>query len=499
MTSQAPIAGSSRLNGRLVHISNRVVIPKEGQATAGGLDVSIANSNGFKQVVRLGWSGVEIAGSFNPVQHIHVEKQRSITYVTVDLPTEAFQGFYSHFSNQGLWPLFHHRHDIARNNDSAYQHYLRVNHIFAEAAATVVESGDQLMTHDYHLLPFGDAFRNLGFNNPNGLFIHIPAPSVDVLDKADPGLREKMFELTESLFGYDMVGVQTPEDYTNWRKILGAEEIPEIGPYETHRITSDHGRETMLGVFPVSIDPEEVSSLAEKMYSSDEVKAIVRRNGGLKGLGVDRMDYSKGLPEKGYGMLAALHKYGISPDDIHLLQIAPASREAIPAYKEEKGRFTGSMEALNNVFRRADGRKVINLFENRTTRDAVPRAVLLGLYRHAEYCLVTPTRDGMNLVAKEYIAAQNPEKPGILILSKFAGATHELKDVAILVDPKNADDVASGIKAAMDMSPVERKQRYDRGMEVLKGNTNANWMHNFTDSARKSHIALGADKKPAFA
>jgi trehalose 6-phosphate synthase len=425
---------------RLVIVSNRVPIPKARITAAGGLAVALRDLL-TPGAMWFGWSGR--LASAPAIQPALVEA-RGVTYATVDLTAEAHRGFYVGFANGALWPLLHFRLGLMHFRREDYAGYLAVNETFAAALSQVVQPDDTVWAHDYHLMPFGRMLRQHGFKGPIGFFLHVPFVPPSMLE-AMPVARE----LVADLCAYDLVGFQTEEHARDFRdcaqRMLGA-----TIDGEWVRL---NGRRMRVFADPIGIDAQGFAHEAERAAND---KLVQRVAGSLVGrqlaIGVDRMDYSKGLPQRfeAYGRL--LERHPEHRRKIHFLQICPRSREEVDEYRKLRAELDRLTGRINGRFSELDWTPL-----RYSTRPA-PRATLAGLYRIGRIGVVTPLRDGMNLVAKEFVAAQPDDDPGVLVLSQFAGAAHEFTE-ALIVNPFDPDAIAEAMHVGLTMSLAERKER----------------------------------------
>jgi len=388
-----------------------------------------------------GWSGRLTA---EPSLLPALVEARGVTYATVDLTAEAHRAFYVGFANGALWPLLHFRLGLMHFRREDYAGYLAVNETFAAALSQVVQSDDTVWAHDYHLLPFGRMLRQHGFQGPLGFFLHVPFVPPSMLE-AMPVARE----LVADMCAYDLVGFQTEEHARDFRdcahRMLGA-----TVDGEWVRL---NGRRTRAFANPIGINAQAFAEEAERAANDRLVQRVAGSLvGRMLAIGVDRMDYSKGLPQRfeAYGRL--LERHPEHRRKIHGLQICPRSREEVDEYlklRAELDRLTGR---INGRFSELDWTPL-----RYSTRPA-PRATLAGLYRIGRIGVVTPLRDGMNLVAKEFVAAQPDDDPGVLVLSQFAGAAHELTE-ALIVNPFDPDAIADAMHVGLTMPLGERRER----------------------------------------
>jgi trehalose 6-phosphate synthase len=436
---------------RLVVVSNRVSVPADGAKRAGGLEVALRPVLRRNGGVWLGWSGKIAAGDELKTRSV---RHKNVEYVVTDLSQEGFDEYYSGFANRVLWPVLHYRLDLAEFARRDLTGYFKVNNHFATQLENKIENDDLIWVHDYHLIPLADALRRRGYANRIGFFLHIPLPPPEIL--ASLPNHEQLIPL---LLKYDVVGFQTDSDVQNFVRYITSESYPTgqsrvVKSANRHVTINVNGRETLIGSFPVSIDPRAFARLARRNEQSPLVKNLVASLGGRNlVIGVDRLDYSKGLIQR----LDAFEIFLAHRSEWHgkltYLQITPTNRAEIPEYAELQGALESAAGRINGKFGEVSWTPI------RYVARAHNRSMLAGLYRTARVGLVTPLRDGMNLVAKEYIAAQDPHDPGVLILSRFAGAASKLRS-ALLVNPSDAESVANALLQALTMPLEERRARH---------------------------------------
>jgi len=438
--------------GRLVVVSNRVADPKRDRK-AGGLAVAVGETLAATGGGWFGWSGNvrSDAADVKPV----VRNVDGIHIVTIDLTDEELAGFYQGFANQCLWPLLHYRMDLVQFERDFLLQYRAVNRRFATALERFLSPDDIIWIHDLHLLPLGKELRRLGCKQPIGFFLHVPFPPSEVV-AAFPGHAELM----RDLLAFDLVGFQTQHDLFCFRsyarKELGARLLKD-GALE-----APSGHVVASGAFPVGIDVDMFVALGKTAEARREF-AHLRESVGERDLivGVDRLDYSKGLTRRLMAYRRFLNSYPENHNKVVLLQVTPPSRETVESYaimKRELERLEGE---INGEFAEFDWTPV------RSVRRAVSRTKLAALYRASKVGLVTPLRDGMNLVAKEYVAAQDEDDPGVLILSQFAGAA-EAMDQALIVNPYDKDQVAEALQTAIKMPLEERRARHQSLLTTIR-------------------------------
>jgi trehalose 6-phosphate synthase len=448
-----------------VVVSNRVAPVEEGKQQAGGLAVAVQEALRRDGGIWFGWNGAIAEGPDEPLQ---TTQHGRITYAMLGLSQRDLDDYYSGYANSTLWPLFHHRLDLASFSDRTWEGYQRVNRLFAEKLVPLLQAGDRVWVHDYHLIPLGEYLRELGLPLRLGFFLHTPWPAPELL-VALPAHAA----LVRSLASYDLVGFQTPDDLrslANYVRYEAGGSVHEAG--DLMRLEA-FGRQTMAGAFPISIDTAELTTLArhagQTRYAQRLRDSLVGR--GLI-IGVDRLDYSKGLPQRFEAFHQLLQNYPANRGQVSFMQIAPPSRSDVPEYVAIRKELEALAGHINGRFAEFDWVPI------RYLNKSFSRRVLAGFYREAAIGLVTPLRDGMNLVAKEYVACQDPERPGVLVLSRFAGAARELA-AALIVNPYDVRAVADNLQRALTMGLEERKERYEAMMSVLRVHDIAHWREAF--------------------
>ena len=459
---------------RLIVVSNRVS-PGKGEATAGGLATALNAALSENAGLWFGWSGQYDDASL-PASTIHRDEVAGLA--TIDLPESEFDGYYSGLANAALWPACHGRLDLVRIDHDAYASYQRVNARFADALRSIWASGDRIWVHDYHLIPLGHELRRRGVSGPIGFFLHIPFPPPEVFSALPWAM-----DLAAQLGAFDLIGFQTEDCARNFRGFV-ERSIPEAtsGP-DWVRI---NGRTARVGAFPIGIDTERFAALAR----SAPVEARVRKmRDCLKDrvgiVGVERLDYSKGIAERFQAMEALFERHPRFLERLTLVQIAAPSRFHIAEYQTMRADLEALSGRINSRFATLDWTPIHYL--NRS----FAHGQIAALFRACRVGLVTPLRDGMNLVAKEYVTAQDPDDPGVLILSRFAGAAHELRD-ALLVNPYDIKAMATAIATAVDMPLVERRERWRRSMHHLQTHDVHRWSRQFLASLSVAHTDRGA-------
>ncbi|MEW9854461.1 alpha,alpha-trehalose-phosphate synthase (UDP-forming) [Novosphingobium sp. M1R2S20] len=469
---------------RLIVVSNRVSVPKAmGAAGAqGGLAVALSAALREHRGIWFGWSGKETE-TFTG--HLDMQRNCDVTTATIDLEPQDIDEYYNGYANRTLWPLFHYRIDLTEYDRSFDEGYERVNARFADSVAPLIEPEDLVWVHDYHLLPLGSMLREKGVTNRIGMFLHIPWPPTRLFVSLP-----NHEQLVASMLHYDLIGFQTEEwldSFTHYVKKEMGLPVADDGTIEYQ------GRQILARAFPIGIDYEEFTEgarSAEAREAHDRLKSSVRGRKML--IGVDRLDYSKGLGERFDSFGRFLTDNPDMAKDVVLLQIAPPSRENVASYQQIRHDLERKAGHINGAH--ADVAWVPIRYVNRGYR----RTELAGFYRAADIALVTPLRDGMNLVAKEYVAAQDPEDPGVLILSQFAGAALQLTD-AVLVNPHSTEEVSDAIERSLRMPLEERRRRHQALLNSIREEDVVDWREAFVATLQGKRTTEPSHAEPFLA
>ncbi|MDO8388595.1 MAG: trehalose-6-phosphate synthase [Polaromonas sp.] len=452
------------MKNRLVVVSNRVADPRKASA-AGGLAVALGDALSANGGLWFGWSGTVVEGGTPGEGEMHTQQAGNVTLATVDLCREDHDSYYLGYSNGVLWPVFHYRLDLADFDAGFIGGYRRVNQMMARKLMLQLKTDDIIWVHDYHLIPLAAELRAIGCKNRIGFFLHIPLPPPLIL-AAIP----QHEWLIRSLFAYDLVGFQSHADVAHFSRYVGEEAGAEaLDQHQFHAF----GRTVRAQAFPIGIDVDEFAALthgkeAREMY--ERMKDEYSRRRLL--LGVERLYYTKGLPQRLRAFRQLLKMYPENLNSATLIQITSPSREALNTYSGLRQELESLCGAINGDYGELDWMPVRYIHRN------VARKRLPGLYRVARVVLVTPLRDGMNLVAKEFIAAQDPADPGVLVLSRFAGAAEQLKE-ALLVNPYDTHDTAESIQMALQMPLHERQRRHQALLDCIRSQDVHWWRKTF--------------------
>lgn len=450
----------------VIVVSNRVARARSDEPIAGGLAAALIPMVRESGAIWVGSSGqtADTAQTNDPLAKI--EALGTGALATVDMPAKHYRDYYEGYANSALWPALHSRPDLIQVTADEYAAYRAINAFMARALLRFTGPDAVFWVHDYHFLPLGAEMRRLTIGRPIGFFLHTPWA-----DRRAMAAVPHHAELVEAMLSYDLIGFQTDEDRRNFEDYLEF----ELGlPVADGAVTSPSGL-THLATFPIGIDVDEFSARATKATTRAEVNRLRTSLQGAKlVLGVDRLDYSKGLANRIRAFDRMLETAPQLKRDVCLLQVAVPSRGNIRAYRELKSELASLVGEVNGRHGEVDWIPI------RYLNKSFSQLTLAGFYRTAHVGLVTPLHDGMNLVAKEYVAAQNPFDPGVLVLSSFAGAAKEL-DAALLVNPHDVDGMARQVATALAMSLDERRERWHAMVDKLRSSSVQRW---FTDFLR---------------
>ncbi|WP_250483862.1 alpha,alpha-trehalose-phosphate synthase (UDP-forming) [Caballeronia sp. GaOx3] len=451
---------------RLIIVSNRVAPISEGGPAAGGLAVGVYDALKETGGMWFGWSGDVLTS--HP-EGIKLEEHGPVTFATIGLVRRDYDQYYRGFSNATLWPAFHYRPDLIEFDRHEYDGYCRVNRWLAEQLAPLLRPDDVIWVHDYHLIPFAQALRALGVKNRIGFFLHIPFPAAQILLSV-PRHRE----LVEALCAFDLLGFQTEPDLRAFCDYIETEAGGSLRrdgakPVEVRAF----GQTLRAAAYPIGVYPDEIAALAKDGESGRDVEIVKATLHHRKlVMSVDRLDYSKGLVERFRAFERLIEHDSRQRNNVSFLQIAPPTRSDVDAYRDMRVQLEAESGRINGRYAELDWTPI------RYIHRQYERPVLAALFREAHVGLVTPLRDGMNLVAKEYVSAQDPDDPGVLVLSQFAGAARELT-AALIVNPLDIDGMADALATALKMPLDERKARYGEMMQQLRENNVSVWRDNF--------------------
>ena len=393
-----------------------------------------------------------------------------MTFATVDLSRADYDGYYLGYANSTLWPLLHYQLGLIEFHRQQFEAYIGVNRYMGEMLLPFIEPDDLIWVHDYHLIPLASELRRLGVKNRIGFFLHTPLPTTDILVALPHHER-----IMDCLCTYDLIGLQTENCVRAFLDYISRE---ANGRMEFDGSVSAYGLMTRIAGFPIGIDTEGFAESAARSARTAETRRLKQSIADrCLIVGVDRMDYSKGVRTRFEAIDELLSEWPDQAGRFTYLQISPPSRSDVLPYQALRREIEHAAGHVNGKYSNVDWTPI------RFVVKAVSRATLAGIYRSSRVGLVTPWRDGMNLVAKEYVASQDPDDPGVLVLSRFAGAAAELK-TALQVNPLDPSEIGAAIHTALLMPVKERRERWREMMTVLRGNTIQDWTTNFVKALR---------------
>ncbi|WP_182407145.1 trehalose-6-phosphate synthase [Psychrobacter sp. GP33] len=503
---------------RLIVLSNRVKMP-DNNPMAGGLAIALQDVFNGNSVIWMGWNGEVIdsnnGGDINEFSSCertfltNTDKQgtnTTVTYMTTAFNNEQHQQFYCGFANNVLWPLLHEQTDVISQAPEDYAVYQAVNLLFAKQLKKIIQPDDVIWVHDYHFLSVAYDCRQLGISNRIGFFLHIPFVPLPFWQQLD-----KSPELINHLAYYDVFGTQTQQDKINCVAVFQhylKDNFLNSLPSDTFYTKSDSGKAgtrlmlnldsgiphcLVINAYPIGVNvtkiQQHVMSLSSHL-SSQSIKNIqgenVTKSATQQIIAVDRIDYSKGLLERFSGYGDFLQQYPIYQNQLKLLQIACPSRLDLPVYQQLYERVKQAVHNINQQFSPSEYRQDISNSEDfienwqaiTYSETVLSQEALMIAFWNSDVGWVNSLKDGMNLVAKEYIAAQNPNDPGVLLLSRYAGAAEQMQ-AALIIDPHEPQSIIHGLHTALIMPLEERQSRYQTLLQGLQQHDLHSWQQDF--------------------
>jgi len=446
---------------RLVVVSNRVLDLSKA-ARAGGVAVTLADVVRTHKALWFGWNG-----EIKPADEADMVRRKA-RVTTASLSDIEYAGYYLGYANSVLWPVFHNRLDLAQLEARFYERFVEVNRRLTSLLHPMLRPDDIIWVHDYHLIPFAAELRKRGIGNLIGFFLHIPFPPWQTF-MAVPEHKE----LARALAAYDLVGLQTKADVGNFINYMTSALHGRIVPDGRIRLFDQL---VSVASFPIGIDP---TNFAKARRASDLVQA---HSSVCRVVGVDRLDYTKGLPHKFKAFGQLLDKYPQYQRQVVLTQIAPPTRESVEAYSDIRHELESLAGSINGRLGELDWVPIHYIYRS------MPRRKLGDIYRSSKICMVTPLRDGMNLIAKEYVAAQDAADPGVLILSQFAGAAEEMTE-ALIVNPYNIEETAEALRSALEMDLAERRARHGALLQGVYDHDAIGWSRLFLEHLKRTRVS----------
>ncbi len=449
------------VSNRLPHLRSSSEAGIHRKKGVGGLVSALEPALVARKGVWLGWSGQSLPGSEPGPVLVDDEAQPSLAWL--DFPEEWNAKYYNGFCNQTLWPVFHSFAGRIRLSEDQWNCYARVNDAFAQSITDLVSPQTPVWAHDYHLLLLARSLRRRGHKGPMGLFLHIPFPAADLFS-----LLPWAETLLDGMLDFDLLGFHTTGFVDNFRQCVGALSPAKVADdLIVHR-----GRRIRIREFPIGIIPEDFQGEPDPAMAEEIASLLSPLSGNRLILGIDRLDYTKGIPERLLAFGRLLELFPEWRGKVSFLQVSVPSRENVPEYAEQRSRVENIVGRINGEYGETNWVPIRYLYRS------YGRVQLSQLYRAAHVGCVTPLRDGMNLVAKEFVAAQNADNPGVLLLSKFAGAAKELRD-ALLTNPWHIDGMARDMERALRMHLEERKVRHSRLLSIVTRTTALTWAQDF--------------------
>jgi len=412
----------------------------------------------------LGWSGRTVPDTESVASG--VIDNGTAQFAWVDYKEAWYRDYYSGFCNGTLWPLFHSFPSRVTLSDKGWGAYREVHETLADVASTHIGRRGMIWVHDYHLLLFAQVMRQKGHSGPIGHFLHIPFPSLDMFS-----MLPWAGEVLDALLDFDLLGFHTSASVANFLSCVSSILPARV----TDDVVSHRGRITHVAAMPIGILPDTFQEPPEPAII-EEIEGIMRSLGESRlVLGVDRLDYTKGIPERLLAFGRLLEMFPEWRGKVSLVQVSVPSRADVPLYAEQRATIESIVGRINGEFGEAAWVPIRYLYRSYS------KPQLSQLYRAASVGYVTPLRDGMNLVAKEYVAAQDPESPGVLLLSQFAGAAVEMRD-AVLTNPNYIDGMARDLDRALRIDLTERKARHAKLLASVQRSNAVTWAEGFLDA-----------------
>lgn len=477
----------SNTSRRIVIVSNRLAVSAqktgdqiEYQQSMGGLATGLSSLRSDYKMLWVGWPGIP-REELSDQEHAAMSDTLLNTYgsAAVDLYSHDVEEFYLGFCNNTIWPLFHYFPTYVEYNHDRWAAYKRVNQSFFEQLKPHLKTDDIVWVHDYQLMLLPQLIRNEFPDISIGYFLHIPFPSYELF-RLLPWRRE----ILEGLLGADLIGFHT---YDYARHFLSAVRRIEGMDHNLGRLKID-GRTVGVDVFPMGIDYDrfaESGTLPEVQQHIANIRHSIKSRKMI--LSVDRLDYSKGIPNRLWGYRHFLEQHPEWNGQVSLAMIVAPSREGVPQYQDLKREVEELVSEINGAFGTIDWVPVQYFYR------PFPFTELTAMYNQADVLLVTPLRDGMNLIAKEYIAA-NTNGSGVVILSETAGAARELGE-PLLINPTNLPEIGTAIYKALTMDDQDKARRNSVMHTRLKRYSIRVWAHDFIlklEEAISMHAKTGA-------
>ena len=472
-----PIVVSNRLPFVLERSENGKY---EASPSSGGLVSALSPILRGKGGVWIGWPGVaDVPNESLKGAVSNASSAAEIDFEPVQLTSQEIDGYYAGFSNEILWPLFHDMAGRCNFKPEYWSSYESVNQKFALKIHKKLKPDDYVWVHDYHLMCAGEALRGMGVKERLGFFLHIPFPSPDIFIQLPWG-----FNILKALLSYNLIGLQTLRDQRNFIQCVCRHmtDTRVEGSGQIITLLFDD-REVRVGALPIGIDYHFFAESAGRREVEERAWYIHEQQSGRQlVLGIDRLDYTKGIPERLKAYRYALDAHPELRGRIVLVQVVVPSRRDIPEYEDLKREIERLVGKINGEFGLSDWTPIQYFFRTLSNEE------LLAYYRTSEIALITPLKDGMNLIAKEFCAA-SLERNSVLILAESAGAADQLHVGALMVNPNDQKGIAEAIYRAFKMPFAERTERMDRLRKIVR-QTDVHW---WVDSFLKASFADSID------
>ncbi|KAI1913977.1 Trehalose-6-P synthase/phosphatase complex synthase subunit [Ophidiomyces ophidiicola] len=472
---------------RLLLVSNRLPITikrsddgkYDSSMSSGGLVSGLSGLSKTTQFQWYGWPGLEIPE--DEIEMVTNRLKEDYNAVPVFIDDELADRHYNGFSNSILWPLFHYHPGEITFDESAWNAYRDANRLFAKAIAKDVRDGDLVWVHDYHLMLLPSMLREeIGESKSNvkiGFFLHTPFPSSEIYR-----ILPVRNELLLGVLHCDLIGFHT-YDYarhflSSCSRILGLSTTPNGVEFQ--------GKMVSVGAFPIGIDPDKFSEGLQKEKVQKRIAQLEQKFQGVKLMvGVDRLDYIKGVPQKLHALEVFLTDHPEWIGKVVLVQVAVPSRQDVEEYQNLRAVVNELVGRINGKF------GTVEFMPIHFMHKSVNFDELIALYAVSDACIVSSTRDGMNLVSYEYIATQK-KRHGVLVLSEFAGAAQSLNG-SIIVNPWNTEELAAAYQEAVTMSDEQRALNYSKLEKYVHKFTSAFWGQSFVSELTR--ISVHGEKK----
>lgn len=466
---------------RLIVLSNRVSMPsgQSSKSVAGGLAVALQEALANEGGIWMGWNGDVLPNDDTAINHFKSEQHDKVTYITTSFSKTQYEKYYCGYANNRLWAGLHDRTDLIASSSEDFVVYQAVNALFAKQLQQIAKPDDMIWVQDYHFFGVATHCRALGMTQRIGFFLHIPFPKLTVWQYLTYGSA-----LIEQLVDYDVIGLQTEHDKQNCINVIeqvlnnNAENTVDIVEDGTRSIVTRQHHTSLVKAYPIGINPKHISELATRQLSGNILPAQIDQRLTTI-LAVERLDYTKGIAERLIAFGEFLQRYPQYIGQLQLYQIACPSRLDIQTYQQLQQQVHGLVKQMNDKFATPAWQPIVY------QEEPVSHENLMPLFRRCDICWVNSLKDGMNLVAKEYVAAQDSQQAGVLLLSKNTGAAQQLQQ-AILVDPFDNNSMIAGLYQALNLGQPEKNQRHQQLLDNLYQQNIDHWRDAFLNDLTRT-------------